>query len=89
LTPELKKEQPELEALLKEFYLNKWYYSHLTSLSGMSPSEASQTEEGTRLLWTMFKQIKQKENAVGNRNQQFRIHLKEYVRTVEQKKRRK
>ena len=89
LTPELKKEQPTLEPLLKEFYLNKWYYSHLTSLSGMSPSEASQTEEGTRLLWTMFKQIKQKENTAGNRNRQFRIHLKEYVRTVEQKKRRK
>ncbi len=89
LTPELKKEQPALESLLKEFYLNKWYYSHLTSLSGMSPSEASQTEEGTRLLWTMFKQIKQKENMAGNRNRQFRIHLKEYVKTVEQKKRRK
>ena len=36
LTNNVKKEHPELEQTLKEIYLNKWYYSQLSVLSGMS-----------------------------------------------------
>ncbi|NLB51494.1 MAG: hypothetical protein GX808_00965 [Syntrophomonadaceae bacterium] len=77
----IKKDYPELEKALKEMYLNKWYYSSLSFLRGMSPSEASQTEEGKRLLWSMFKKIKQKDH--GSRR---RINLNEYIRKLEQKK---
>jgi hypothetical protein len=63
-------------------YLNKWYHSHLPTLSGMSPSEACKTEEGTRLLWTMFKRIKQKEQQRRMRGERKQIGLKEYIRKL-------
>lgn len=85
LTTEVKREHPGLEPALKEIYLDKWYHSHLRPLSGMSPSEACQTEEGIRLLWAMFKNLKQ--NSKGPYRQLRRnIDLKEYIRKVEQKK---
>lgn len=85
LTTEVKREYPGLEPVLKDIYLDKWYHSHLIPLSGMSPSEACQTEEGSRLLWAMFKNLKQKSKAP---YLQYRknIDLKEYIRKVEQKK---
>lgn len=89
LTSSVKKEHPELEQTLKEIYLNKWYYSQLSALSGMSPWEASQTEEGTRLLWTLFKRIKQRENSHLYQPGSHRVHLKEYIRKVEQQSLRK
>jgi len=82
LTPDVKKQYPELESVLKEMYLNKWSQSHLPTLSGMSPSEACQTEEGTRLLWTMFKRIKQKEQQRRLRGERKQIGLKEYIRKL-------
>lgn len=87
LSSEVKKEYPQLETILKEMYLNKWYYSRLTTLSGMSPSEASQSEEGSRMLWAMFKRLKQrekKEYSIPGKKQN--INLREYIRKVEQKK---
>ncbi len=78
----VKKDYPELETALKEMYLNKWYYSGLSMLRGMSPSEASQTEEGKRLLWSMFKRFKKKDKNKSHR----RIQLNEYIRKLEQKK---
>lgn len=86
LTVDVCKEHPELEGVLKEIYLDKWYNSRLPSLSGMSPSEASQTEEGKRLLWAMFKKIKQKENNQYLYGYRSKIRLNEYIRKVEQKK---
>lgn len=86
LTNEVKKQYPDLEAYIKELYLNKWYNSQLTVLRGMSPSEASQTEEGTRLLWTMFKKIKQKEKRRIRSGDTNQIDLKEYIRKVDLKK---
>lgn len=89
LTSTVKKQHPELEKILKEIYLNRWYYSQLSVLSGMSPWEASQTEEGTRLLWTLFKRIKQRESSQLNHNGSHRVHLKEYIRKVQQQSLRK
>lgn len=86
LSLDVKKQYPELESALKELYLNKWYHSHLPTLLGMSPLEACQTEEGTRLLWTMFKRIKQKEKKWQMQGDNKRIGLKEYLRKVELKK---
>jgi aspartate oxidase len=71
-----------LEKALKEVYLNKWYYSGLRHLKGMSPSEASQTEEGKQLLWSMLKKFRQKEKNISRQ----RLSLQEYVRKLEQKK---
>jgi len=82
LTQDVKKMYPHLEADLKQMYLNKWYNSHLSTLSGMSPSEACQTEEGTRLLWTMFKRIKKKEQQRRLRGEHKQIGLKEYIRKL-------
>jgi len=82
LTGDVKKMYPQLESELKEMYLNKWYHSHLPTLSGMSPSEACKTEEGTRLLWTMFKRIKQKEQQRRLRGERKQIGLKEYIRKL-------
>jgi hypothetical protein len=82
LTPEVEKSYPDLESTLKEIYLNKWYHSHLPTLSGMSPSEACQTEEGTRLLWTMFKRIKQKDQQRRIRGERRQIGIKEYIRKL-------
>ncbi len=86
LTNEVSRENPDLEKAMKEMYLNKWYNSHLATLSGMSPFEASQSEEGKRLLWTMFKKIGQREKKGLVPGQQKRINLKEYMRKVEQGK---
>ncbi|MDD2373253.1 MAG: hypothetical protein WC109_00035 [Syntrophomonadaceae bacterium] len=85
ITTDVKREYPGLEPELKEIYLDKWYHSQLGPLSGMSPSEACQTEEGSRLLWAMFKNLKQNSKAP---YMQYRknIGLKEYIRKVEQKK---
>ncbi len=82
LSIDVKKQYPELESALKEMYLNKWYNSHLPPLSGMSPSEACQTEEGTRLLWTMFKRIKKKEHQRYLQGERKQIGLKEYIRKL-------
>ena len=85
LTADLKKAYPQLSAILKELYLNKWVHSHLSLLQGMSPSEARQTEEGNRLLWALYKKIKRRE---GNRHLSGKpnnIILKEYIRKIEQK----
>lgn len=82
LSPEVKKLFPQLETTLKEIYLNKWYHSHLPNLSGMSPYEACQTEEGTRLLWAMFKRIKQKEQLRRMRGERKQIGVKEYLRKL-------
>ncbi len=89
LTSHVKNEHPELERTLKEIYLNKWYYSQLSVLRGMSPWEASQTEEGTRLLWTLFKRIKKRESSSLYQPGPHRVHLKEYIRKVEQQSFRK
>lgn len=86
LTSDIKKERPDLLGFLKDSYLNKWYYSRLVNLKGMSPSEACQTVEGSRMLWAMFKKIKSRENmrhACGRPNS---IFLKEYIQKVEQKR---
>ncbi len=85
LSSGIKKEYPELETALKEVYLNKWYYSGLRQLKGMSPSEASQTEEGIQLLWSMLKKFRQKDK---NSSRQ-RLSVHEYVRKLEQKKQEK
>jgi hypothetical protein len=77
---------PDLEHYIKEMYLNKWYNSQLVTLRGLSPSEACQTEEGTRLLWTMFKKIKQKEKRRFRSGETSQINLKEYIRKVDLKK---
>jgi len=82
LSAEVKRIFPQLESTLKEIYLNKWYHSHMPNLSGMSPSEACQTEEGTRLLWTMFKRIKKKEQLRRMRGERKQIGLKEYLRKL-------
>jgi hypothetical protein len=82
LSPEVRRLFPQLEAILKEIYLNKWYRFRMPNLSGMSPSEACQTEEGTRLLWTMFKRIKQKEQLRRMRGERRQIGLKEYLRKL-------
>lgn len=82
LNTEIKKDYPELETALKEMYLNKWYYSGLLQLRGMSPSEASQTVEGSQLLWGMLKRFRQKEKGISRR----RLSVHEYIRKLEQKK---
>jgi hypothetical protein len=85
LTPQLKKDYPELESFLKEVHLDKWYYLRMTPLSGMSPSEACQTEEGRRLLWTMFKRFKQRERKHSSTRHNG-LQLREYMRKVDLKK---
>jgi hypothetical protein len=86
LTAEIKKEYPDLEPFLKDIYLNKWYNSQLPTLHGMSPCEAYQTEEGTRLLWAMFKKIKDRNGKRCGPGPIAGIQLKEYIRKLEQKK---
>jgi len=86
LDMEVKKQYPDLEAALKELYLNKWYHSNLHNLRGMSPSEACQTEEGTRLLWSMLKKIRLKEKKRPREGFRYQIGLKEYLRKVDLKK---
>lgn len=84
---EVKKERPDLLDFLKDSYLNKWYYSRLVNLKGMSPFEACQTLEGSRMLWAMFKKIKLRENNRYVSGRANNIFLYEYIRKVEQKKR--
>lgn len=86
LDMEVKKRYSDLEATLKELYLNKWYHSHLHSLRGMSPSEACQSEEGTRLLWSMLKKIRLKEKKRQMDGFSYQIGLKEYLRKIDLKK---
>jgi hypothetical protein len=81
LTADIKKSYPQLPAILKELYLNKWVHSRLSSLQGMSPCEACQTEEGSRLLWALYKRIKRRQASNGSSNN---IILKEYIRKIEQ-----
>ncbi|CFX86118.1 Uncharacterized [Syntrophomonas zehnderi OL-4] len=83
LSLDVKRQYPQLESALKDLYLNKWYHSNLPTLRGMSPLEACQTEEGKRLLWTLFKRIKQKEKKRHINGDRRRIGLKEYLRKVE------
>jgi hypothetical protein len=85
LSPELRTEYPQLESLLKDIYLNKWYDSRLPILRGMSPSEASKTEEGSRLLWRLFKNMSERKNK--KQCTKKRVNLKEYIKLVEQKAR--
>lgn len=85
LTADVKRINPQLPALLKELYLNKWVHSRLTQLKGMSPSEACQTEEGNRLLWAMFKKIRHMEGARFRDGKPNNIVLKEYIQKIEQK----
>lgn len=86
LTDDIKRQYPNLETTIKELYLNKWYYSHLPTLKGMSPWEACQSIEGTRLLWEMFKKLRLKEKHRLEEGVISRIKFKEYVRQVERKK---
>lgn len=86
LTAEVKKMYPWLESELKRMYLNKWYYSQLPTLSGMSPSEAVETDEGKRLLWTMFKRIRSQEKKFYKAGIPRRIGLREYLHRVDMQK---
>ncbi len=88
LTAEMKKDYPNLEQLLKELYLNKWYNSRLNGLGGMSPSEASETEEGKQMLWSLIKNIHQNEVRLG-RGKRSIIKLKEYLTMIEEKRKEK
>lgn len=87
LDPETKRRYPDLEGMVKGLYLSKWYESRNPSLRGLSPSEASKTEEGTRLLWTMFKKMRQVEKRKLMHRQNYRISLNEYIHKVEEKNR--
>lgn len=86
LTSEVKKEYPELERILKEVYLDKWSKSRLSTLSGMTPCEASQTEEGNRLLWSMLKKMTGKSNNRYLQGKKRYIQLNEYIHKLQEKK---
>ncbi|MDO4539543.1 MAG: hypothetical protein Q4B48_00385 [Syntrophomonadaceae bacterium] len=86
LSSEVRREHPQLEQRLKEIYLNKWYFSRLGVLSGMSPSEACQTEEGTRLLWAMFQKIKQRDKRAYLNGERTYLDLKDYMRRTDMRK---
>lgn len=85
LDPETRRRYPALEGLVKGLYLARWYESRNPSLKGLSPSEASKTEEGTRLLWTMFKKMRQAEKRKLMHRHNYRISLNEYIHKVEEK----
>lgn len=85
LTIEMKKAYPNLENFLKELYLTKWYYSSLETLDGLSPLEATKTEEGTKLLWRLIKKIHQNETINLNRGKYNTIRVKEYIDIIEKK----
>lgn len=89
LTTEMKRAYPYLEKFLKELYLNKWYNSRLHYLGGMSPSEATETEEGKKLLWGLIKKIHQSEARNIRRGKRKTIKLKEYIGIIEEKKKEK
>ncbi|HWP97975.1 MAG TPA: hypothetical protein VN426_14115 [Syntrophomonadaceae bacterium] len=84
LTADIKRDNPDLEGLLKEVYLNKWSQSRLSTLSGMTPSEASETEEGNRLIWTLLKNMKQKGKKRYNQGKKRYVHLNEYISKLQQ-----
>lgn len=83
LSSEVRRDHPELEQRLKEVYLNKWYCSRLGMLRGMTPSEARQTEEGTRLLWAMFQKIRQREKRAYLNGERLNLGLKDYLRRAD------
>lgn len=85
VSADLRKNCPELPAILKELYLNKWVHSRLSLLQGMSPFEARQTEEGNRLLWALYKKIGRKVGSRSLRDKPNNIILQEYIRKIEQK----
>lgn len=85
LSAEVKKEHPELEGFLKEAYLNKWSESRLSVLSGMTPSEACQTEEGSRLLWSLLKRMQEKGSKKRRQGRKRYVHLHEYIHKLQQK----
>lgn len=83
LSPEVKRSYPQLEMVLKEFYLNKWVKSSLPLLKGMTPREAFQSPEGQRMLWDMFKQMKKSENSWQNKS--CIIKFRDYMSKLENK----
>ncbi len=85
LSAEVKKEHPELEGFLKEAYLNKWSESRLAVLSGMTPSEACQTEEGSRMLWSLLKRMQGKSSKRRRQGRKRHVHLHEYIHKLQQK----
>lgn len=89
LSVEVKKQYPQLEEELKDLYLNKWYYSRMSGLKGMTPSEASESEEGNRLLWDMFKKMKKKKKKAYCYGGKNRLNITEFVGQVEKKNREK
>ncbi len=85
LTPEVKEAFPQLETIMKEIYLNKWYVSSSPFLENMTPKEAKRTEEGRRMLWKMFKTMCAKPSwfaAGGNAN----IAIQEFFTRLEKEK---
>jgi len=82
LNQDIKNTGIELERILKDIYLDKWYYSKSSILNGMSPFEASKSKEGNRLLWMMFKIMhgQKKRDYYGGQNK--RISFYEYRRKI-------
>jgi hypothetical protein len=60
LTPEIMRHFPQIAYDFKAIYLDQWYHSKSPYLDGMTPADASKTENGRRLLWSMFKIIQKK-----------------------------
>ncbi len=89
LTEGMKQNYPDLEKFLKELYLNKWYNSQLSVLEGMTPSEASETEEGKKLLWTLIKKIHQNDACNLGRGKRSTIKVNEYINLIEEKRKEK
>jgi hypothetical protein len=86
LSEKVKKRYPQLEKELKEVYLNKWYHSRQAFLSGMSPSEASKTEEGHRMIWTLLKNLKNDSKKSLKTGYSKYIRLYDYINKIKQKK---
>lgn len=82
LTQDIKNKSIELERVLKDIYLNKWYYSKNPVLKGMSPFEASRSKEGNQLLWTMFKIMHGKKKNNYSCGQNKRISIYEYMQKI-------
>ncbi|HZJ84332.1 MAG TPA: hypothetical protein VFD02_02145 [Syntrophomonadaceae bacterium] len=89
LTVGMKRNYPGLEKFLKELYLNKWYNSCLNVLGGMSPSEASKTVEGEKLLWGLIKKIHQTDTRNLRRGKPSTIKVNEYINLIEEKRKEK
>ncbi|MGE5396123.1 MAG: hypothetical protein ACM3MK_01155 [Chitinophagales bacterium] len=86
INSEVIKKYPYLENELKQAYLDKWYYSNLKPLQGMTPRDAAQSVEGKLLLWQMFKEMKRKERIRQNLGVANYIELKEYMIKVNMQK---